>query len=104
MKTSAGKKGVDSGKVSRRFELVRELRLAPERPDRRFRIGIADNLFGESSKVKEPVPSVADELPIESPTIIHRHEQPESSQTELLIGLAAVAGLALGYLIGKKRK
>ena len=104
MKTSAGKKGVDGGKVSRRFEVVRELRLAPERPNRRFRIGLADNLFDDSSKIKEPVMTMTEESLRDNLPMIETEERPRFSQTELFIGVAAVAGLALGYLIGKNRK
>ena len=104
MKTSAGKKGVDGGKVSRRFEIVRDFRLAPERQNRRFRIGVADNLFDDSSKVKDLVTSTAGESSGESRSIFDTEERPGFSQTDLLIGLAAVAGLALGYVIGKNRK
>jgi len=104
LKTSAGKKGVDGEKLSRRLELVRDLRLTPERSPRRFRIGLADNLFSSTLGVKEVNPTTGPDIPLESETVIHIEEQPGFSQTELLVGLAAFAGLALGYLLGKRQK
>jgi len=104
LKTSAGKKGVDGEKLSRRLELVRDLRLAPERSPRRFRIGLADDLFSNTLRAKEASQSTEPDLRMESETAIHSEEQPAFPQTELLVGLAAIAGLTLGYLLGKRHK
>jgi hypothetical protein len=104
LKTSAGKKGVDGNKFSRRLELVREVRLAPERSSRRFRIGLADNLFSTPAEMKLQSGSLESDSPTESELPVQAEGQPGFSQTELWIGLTAVAGLTLGYLIGKSRK
>jgi len=83
---------------------VRDLRLAPERSPRRFRIGLADDLFSNTLRAKEASQSTEPDLRMESETAIHSEEQPAFPQTELLVGLAAIAGLTLGYLLGKRQK
>ena len=102
MKTLAGRKSVDGEKLSRRFELVSNLPSKTRKSPRRFRIGLADNLFAnprcgstvQDSPKAEPETGSAREP--EVPT--------DFTRTELAVGLAAIAGLTLGYLIGRRRK
>jgi len=103
--TSAGRTNID-GKVSRRLELVRGDKGSSVGSSRRFRIGVADNLFNlpagrnaerpitdEETRSTEPLRSLA----VES-------FEPAIPDMEIVIGLIAVAGLAVGYLLGKHRK
>ena len=86
------------------MELVRDFRVAPEKSNRRFRIGLADNLFAKAIRSPEMKPSgegLNPELEVEERS---SEDQIGFSRTEIAVGLAAIAGLALGYLIGKRRK
>ena len=100
LKTSAERRSEDNQRLSRRLELVRDFRVPKEKSNRRFRIGLADNVFTKSTRRSDVSPS-GEELPISAPT---SNEHPGFTRTDLAVGLAAIAGLALGFLIGKRRK
>ena len=109
MKTSIGRRSVNDDKISRRLELVSSLRSVSNKPPkshRRYRIGYADDLFAghRCSVAKRPL----QKLDVESETGSDLEKEPAAStgfsQTDLTVGLAAIAGLTLGYLIGRRRK
>ena len=104
MKTSAGRRSDDDNRVSRRLRLVTTLCDVPERADRRFKIGFADNLFAKDPRLEEKQLSEslteADSEPDSNPD----PRPSDHPSMELVIGVTALAGLAIGYLIGKTRK
>ena len=109
MKTSTGRRSVNDDKSSRRLELVSNLRSVSNKapkPHRRYRIGYADDLFAghRCSAAKRPV----EKSDVESETGCDLEKgtaaQTGFSRTDLTVGLAAIAGLTLGYLIGRRRK
>ena len=98
MKTSAGRRSEDDEKVTRRLQLVRTPCTLPEKPDRRFKIGLADNLFAKDADPdRKPISDLLTETDLEPAS-------KDLCRTDILIGITALAGLALGYLIGKSRK
>lgn len=105
MKTWAGRRSVDGEKLSRRLELVSKFPSNTKKSPRRFRIGLADDLFANPrcGMTKPEIPNAEPESP-KPIQKIEREVLTESSRTDLVIGLAAIAGLTLGYLIGRRRK
>jgi hypothetical protein len=105
LKTSAGRRSGDNDKISRRLELVRNPRLITEKSNRRFRIGIADNLFVKDvgcAETKSP-----DEIILSKGSVVPEALDRARSyflRTDMIVGLAAGAGLILGYLMGRRRK
>jgi hypothetical protein len=111
LNSSAERKSSGNDKVSRRLELVREVRVVPEKANRRFRIGLADNVFTKTARCSEmsdgrddrnSKPQVEAAPPQISP--VDNDETTRFISAELMIGVSAVLGLTLGYLIGKHRK
>jgi hypothetical protein len=84
---------VTNNKRPRAIELVRSLRDGAQAPHRRLRIGLAENVF-VNHKRREATSGQADE-----PCMTL-----EVSRFQLAVGIAAVAGAALGYLIGRRNK
>ena len=105
MKISTGRRSVNDDKFSRRLELVGNLRSVAKKSTRRFRIGFADDLFTghRHGCAKQTVESQTES---ETGSAVEVESTPRTgiSQTDLAVGLAAIAGLTLGYLIGRRRK
>ncbi|PYT01944.1 MAG: hypothetical protein DMF63_03680 [Acidobacteria bacterium] len=98
LKTLAGRKSTNNDDFSRRRERARELSLVSTQSPRRFRIAIADNLFKKQPEFEltdEPNANAIAQTDSDFPGFDFR--------TELLIGLAAVAGLTIGYFVGRRR-
>ena len=106
MKTSIGRRSVSDEKLSRRLELVGKLRSVSDKAPRRFRIGVADDLFAGHHCVsaKQPIQTQVNESKTVSTPESESRVGTGFSQTDLAVGLAAIAGLALGYLIGRRGK
>lgn len=109
LNTSAGITGVDNDKLSRRVELEKRLQLSSEKSHRRFRIGVEENLFKQPRRLRlvpatttsQPPEAVA--KPESSSTVPVDRVPANRFQTEVLVGVAVLAGLTCGYLIGKSR-
>ena len=106
MKISTGRRSVNDDKLKRRLELVGNLRSVSPKKPRRFRIGFADDLFSghRYDSAKQTIETPNSEAESESSPKSESMPRTGFSQTDLAVGLAAIAGLTLGYLIGKRRK
>jgi len=105
LKISTGRRSVNDDKLSRRLELVGSLRSATPKSPRRFRIGFADDLFSESRSISAKHTHDSNiESGSEPKLESEQNILTEISRADLAVGLAAFAGLTLGYLIGRRRK
>ena len=84
-------RNLTNDKSPRSLELVRGLRTVRETPSRRLRIGLAENVF-LNQKRRTPPPGDINEAWL------------EASRVGLAVGVAALVGAALGYLIGRRNK